>query len=203
MKLNCIWTALPLSELCYSTHWMGKHSWGTNKPYLQAPLSALLSSKVRYIQRRKDKQISCNTRHICFPDRSEKTDFAKKRQSITPWDYIMTSTKAGGQQQQPQAEPQTAVSTTHLQYPRKRHNAASESTEEINMSGLSKVVLNLLQLNGNIWKKTLIASLNHMLSWKSLRMARTCILAHCKEIAFCSKQWIALLATVPQEPKQF
>lgn len=65
----------------------------------------------------------------------------------------MTSTR-GGEQQQPPAEPKTAVRATHPQYPRQRHSAASESTEEINMSGLSKAALNHLQLNGNTGKRS-------------------------------------------------
>lgn len=75
----------PASGLHYhylncATPWMGSTAEAPTSPiYLQAPLRALLSSKVRYIQRRRDKQISCNTRHICFPEHTEKTDFPKKR----------------------------------------------------------------------------------------------------------------------------
>lgn len=126
----------------------------------------------------------------------------RKKQSITPWGYSVTSAKAAGQQQPPQASVWTSnCCECNMSSVPKIKTQCCLRKQEINMSGLSKAVLNPLQLNGNIWKKALRASVNHMLSWKSLSMARTCISAHCKETAFCSKQWITRLAAVLQEPK--
>lgn len=76
-----------------------------------------------------------------------------------------------------------------------------ESREEINMSKLSKADSNLRQLNGNVWKKALIASVNPTLSWNSLNVETTYILAHWKEVAFCSTSE-SLLVAMHQEPKQ-
>lgn len=104
MKLNCIWTALPWSELCYFTHWVGKHSWGTNKPYLQAPLSALLSGKVRSIQGEEiSRYPATQDTSVFLSTQCENTDFAKKRAIHHTLRLQMTSAKAAGQQQQPQA----------------------------------------------------------------------------------------------------
>lgn len=80
MKLNCTWTARPWSELCYFTHWVEKHRWGTNKPYLQAPLSALLSRKVGSIQREEISTYPATQDTSAFLSTHwENTAFAKKR----------------------------------------------------------------------------------------------------------------------------
>lgn len=200
------WTALALSELCCSTHWMGKHSWGTNKPYLQAPLSALLSRKVRCIQRGGDKQISCNTRHICFPEHAVwKHRLSKKRaihHTLRLHDDINQSRRTA-------AAASASVWTSNCCECSTQSSVAKIKTQcclrKHKENQYVRALKSSPQSSATKWKymgkKPLIASVNHMLSWKSLSMVRTCILSHCKETAFCSKQWITLLAAVLQEPK--